>query len=153
MLIEALEEKQIEVISANTDGILVKLHNNKKDTFKQICKEWEKHTQFNLEYNQFVKYARRDVNNYTALTNENKIKNKGIFTPPDLKHDVQAPVIQKMARSHLLYGTDITDYLEENREDLSVYDFLFSFSATKVYEVSLMHGVIPCQKMNYMHVT
>jgi len=96
MLIEACDLKSIEVLSANTDGILVNLKTGlDQQRFKRICEYWEKTTKMNLEYTYYNKYVRRDVNNYTALTNKNKIKNKGIFAIPDIKHDVKAPIITK----------------------------------------------------------
>jgi len=136
MLIEKYHKAGIEVISANTDGIIAKMNEDQQPKAWLANTEWQKETKFMLEYTHYVKYARRDVNNYTALTTDNKTKNKGIFTPPDLKHDVQAPIIQDMARAYLLYGTEVDDYLDEERY-LCVFDFLFSFSAVKGWQMSL----------------
>ena len=133
MLIEACAEKEIEVLSANTDGILIKLMNNQQDLWTKICDWWQRHTRFNLEYSYYRRYARRDVNNYTALTTDNKIKNKGIFTPPDLKHDVQAPIIQTLARRYLLYDEEPVI----NPEELTIKNFIFHFGATSAYQIYL----------------
>ena len=138
MLIEKYAEEYIEVISANTDGVIVKVHNNKYERFGWRNLEWQDQTKMNLEYTYYNQYARRDVNNYTALTTDNKVKNKGAFAPPDLRHDVQAPIIQKMVRAKLLYNEDLTDYLEDNLDELDIYDFLFSFTATKVYDIFIV---------------
>jgi hypothetical protein len=143
MLIEALERYGVEVISANTDGIIIKKPNDQDNgggsdlSFKRLCETWQTQTKMNLEYTYYNEYARRDVNNYTALTTDNKVKNKGIFTPQDLKHDVQAPIIQKMARANLLYGERAVDYLFENKNDLTIYDFLFSFTGVKGWVITL----------------
>jgi len=151
MLIERYAQEQIEVLSANTDGVLIKVHNNNFEKFGKQNLEWEQETKFNLEYNEYVKYARRDVNNYTALTTNNKTKSKGCFNAPDLKHDVQSPVVQKMAKEYLLYGTELTDYLEDNSSDLTIYDFLFSFTGTRVYKIYL--NDIELSKSNRWYVS
>lgn len=141
MLIEKLDMENITVISANTDGIVVYCDRNKEDVFKECCEEWEQQTKLNLEYTHYSRYARRDVNNYTALTTDNKIKNKGAFTPPDIKHDVKAPIIQKVARQVLLYREPIEEAWNHILEECDIYDVLFSFSATKAFEVYLTpHG-------------
>jgi hypothetical protein len=127
MLIEACAEKQIEVLSANTDGIMINLLDHQADDWASICHWWQKHTRFTLEYTHYQTYARRDVNSYTALTIDNKIKNKGVFAPPDIKHDVQAPIIQTLARRYLLYNED----LEINLEQTTIHDFIFHFGANK----------------------
>lgn len=42
MLCEELELNGIEIVSANTDGIVVKLFENKVETFKAITEQWQK---------------------------------------------------------------------------------------------------------------
>ena len=140
MLIERYEINSIEVISANTDGVLVRLDKRQMDTFRRVNDIWQLYTKFNLEYAEYKKYARRDVNNYTAVTTDNKIKAKGIYKGPDLKHDVQAPIVQRMASAYLLNDLEPEEYLNEiigTHLELTIYDYLFSFSATKVFEVFL----------------
>ena len=39
-LCESLELAGIHVVSANTDGIVIKLPYDKIDVYNQICKEW-----------------------------------------------------------------------------------------------------------------
>jgi hypothetical protein len=146
MLIEACTEQEIEVISANTDGILVEIMDHQMDSWHSICNWWQDHTKFDLEYTQYQRYARRDVNSYTALTTDGKVKNKGIFTPPDLKHDVQAPVIQKMTRNYLLYNEEPVI----NREELCIHDFIFHFGANKSFDIYL--NDTPLSKSNRWYV-
>lgn len=138
MLIEQCNLHDIEVLSANTDGIMVRVQNNEeKEWFNNLCNQWMNHTRLNLEYTYYRCIARRDVNNYTALTLDNKIKNKGFFVPPDIKHDVKAPIVQDMARAYLLYNIHPKDYFKENKNELNIYSFLYSFSATNAFNVSI----------------
>jgi hypothetical protein len=137
MLIEACELKGISIKSANTDGILAELKTGQDTLFQKICADWEKQTKLKLEYNSYQRFVRRDVNNYTALTTDGHIKNKGVFTPPDIKHDVQAPIIQKVARLCLLYDEDPGIQLTASVQESDIYDFLFSFSGTKAFQIYL----------------
>lgn len=79
LLIEALEMGGINVISANTDGIVI--HTNKKNKHKinTIIKEWENITNYTLEANEYSLLASKDVNNYIAITKEGKFKTKGLY--------------------------------------------------------------------------
>jgi len=136
MLIEKFDEcKQIEVISANTDGVIFIVDKGYKDKFYELCKEWETHTKLNLEYTNYERYCRRDVNNYTALKQSGKISNKGVFVKPDIKHDVQAPIIADMARNYMLFDLDPSTWLKEHWSKFTIYDFCFYFTATKDFKI------------------
>lgn len=67
MLIEALEEAGIEVISANTDGVTVKCPTPLLETKAQIMAWWQLTTGLGLESKTFKAVYSRDVNNYIAL--------------------------------------------------------------------------------------
>lgn len=66
-LIEAFELNKFEVLSANTDGLLIRLPIDRKGTFDHICKEWEKYSKLTLETEKFEKYCRSAVNDYIAV--------------------------------------------------------------------------------------
>lgn len=67
MLIEALELQGIEVISANTDGVIARCHKNKYETLKRTIEKWEIHTNFKMEETRYKAIYSRDVNNYIAI--------------------------------------------------------------------------------------
>lgn len=52
-LIEAFELNKFEVLSANTDGLLIRLPIDRKGTFDHICKEWEEYSKLTLETEKF----------------------------------------------------------------------------------------------------
>lgn len=81
MLIEDLYLQGIEVISANTDGIIIRTSKNNKDLVNSICKTWEETTGFVLEDTFYIKYIRRDINNFITVKDNGKAKVKGIFIP------------------------------------------------------------------------
>ncbi len=70
---------ELTMLQVNTDGITVKIPKKWQDVYYNICKAWENCTKLSLEYNYYDKMVIQDVNNYTAVTDKGKIKNKGCF--------------------------------------------------------------------------
>jgi hypothetical protein len=83
-LIEQLILNDFEVISTNTDGITCKVLKKREEDYYKVCKEWSINNNFELEYKKYKIYARRDVNNYIALQEDNIIKEKGDFITSNL---------------------------------------------------------------------
>lgn len=67
MLVEKLETNGIHVISANTDGLISRFLPEQETLYTKLCTEWETQTGFGLEYTDYEKYARSNVNNYLAI--------------------------------------------------------------------------------------
>lgn len=67
MLIEWLELNGISVVSANTDGIVVKCPIHLLDLKAEIMAYWEQKTGLGLESVKYKAIFSRDVNNYVAL--------------------------------------------------------------------------------------
>lgn len=84
MLIEWHEHYGISVISANTDGIVIKCPRDKEDISKQLVAEWEKRTNLQMEESLYSAIYTRDVNNYIAVYTNGDIKRKGEFGKADL---------------------------------------------------------------------
>lgn len=70
MLCEELELNGIEVISANTDGIVVKLYENKVNTFNTIANNWKKLTGLDADSEEYKCYINRDID-YWCLNSVN----------------------------------------------------------------------------------
>lgn len=68
MLCESLELAGIEVISANTDGIVVKLHKRNKEKFEQIAQEWKDLTKLDADSEEYKCYINRDIDIIGVLT-------------------------------------------------------------------------------------
>lgn len=91
MLIEMMEDINIDVVSGNTDGIILKYHKSRNEEVRNKIKEWEKTTNFKTEETRYKEVLSRDVNSYIAIKEEegNKdskflderlsIKTKGAF--------------------------------------------------------------------------
>lgn len=83
MLIERLEEYGIAVISANTDGIVLKTPRDKVTLRNSIIAWWETTTGLVTEAKEYRLLASRDVNSYVAIGLDGEAKCKGAFAPPE----------------------------------------------------------------------
>jgi hypothetical protein len=107
MLIEKLSLYGFKVISANTDGIVTIVPKIDRAKYELCCKQWCEQTNFNLEFTEYKKYIRRDVNNYITLKKDNKTKEKGVFVIDNtLQQGVDKPIISKALYRHFINGTD-----------------------------------------------
>lgn len=70
MLIEALEQIGIEVISGNTDGIISKYHKSRHDEVRALIAAWEEWTGYKTEETRYKAVYSRDVNSYVAIKEE-----------------------------------------------------------------------------------
>lgn len=68
MLCESLELAGIEVVSANTDGIVVKLHKKNKVKFEEIADEWKHLTKLDADSEEYKCYINRDIDIIGVLT-------------------------------------------------------------------------------------
>jgi hypothetical protein len=87
MLIEMLELSGIQVVSANTDGIVLKTPRDRVMIRDEVIAWWEKTTALKTEASFYRSIHQRDVNNYIAITEPDKdgkikAKRKGVFAPP-----------------------------------------------------------------------
>lgn len=87
MFIERLELAGINVVSANTDGIVSLVPVEKEAVFQEIVKSMQRDTGFTTEETEYSALYSRDVNNYIAVKvpdkeGKVKLKGKGVFANP-----------------------------------------------------------------------
>lgn len=82
MLIEQMELAGIQVISANTDGILIYCRKDQKEACGKIVAMWEQITGFVTEETKYKAYYARDVNAYLAVKEDNTFKGKNDYYDP-----------------------------------------------------------------------
>ncbi len=89
MLIERLELIGIPVVSANTDGIIIKCPKVRQPEMRDIIAGWEADTGFETEGTNYRAVYSKDVNNYIAVLDkpkkDEKAKTKGAYAPTGLK--------------------------------------------------------------------
>lgn len=122
MLCESLELAGIKVISANTDGIVIKVPARKKQEYDEILEEWSRTTGFELDSEIYDSYICRDVNNYLCRETNGKIAYKGALNPElyirDLSKGYNAPIIAKAVSEYLLNDKDVMETLYECKDIL-----------------------------------
>lgn len=110
MLIERLELAGIEVVSANTDGVVIKPDTDKEALLNSIVQQWEADTGFNTEETRYSALFSRDVNNYVAVMEDGSgFKGKGIFAKPDLKKNPQSRICVDAIGKLLIERTPIQE--------------------------------------------
>jgi hypothetical protein len=83
MLIEAIESCGIAVVSANTDGIVIKCPIDKRGWLDSAISAWERRTGFETEETRYKLLASRDVNSYIAVKENGGVKLKGAYAEPE----------------------------------------------------------------------
>jgi len=82
MLIENLELLKIQVVSANTDGILIWCAKKQQSEYLNIIQQWEEQTGFITEETKYEAIYSRDVNAYLAVKNKKSFKGKNDYYDP-----------------------------------------------------------------------
>lgn len=80
MLIEMVELAAIPVVSANTDGIVIKCPKARYEDLEAVIIIWEETTGFLTEETRYKGIFSRDVNNYIAVKEHGGCKTKGVFS-------------------------------------------------------------------------
>lgn len=107
MLIEALERCGIPVVSANTDGIVIKCPRGEVATLNTIVEKWEKHTGLKTEETIYQALHSRDVNNYIAIKEDGTAKAKGVYGNVSLSKNPQNPICAEAVSKYLTDDVDI----------------------------------------------
>lgn len=84
MLIEKFELNGISVISANTDGVVVRLKRSMENIAEDLVSNWEFETGYEMEKTDYQGLYCRDVNNYVAVKSDGKVKGKGDYAKQEL---------------------------------------------------------------------
>lgn len=101
-LIEKLEP-YCQLVQSNTDGILVKLRDNREQV-ESICHEWMQRTGMVLEFDEYVKVVQRDVNNYIIVAADGSYKSKGGVVKKQSALDYDCPIINEAVVNYFVKG-------------------------------------------------
>lgn len=80
MLAEMFESMSIQVISANTDGVVSCCPQSRYDDMLKAITHWERATGFVTEETRYKAYYGRDCNAYFALKDDDSVKVKGPYS-------------------------------------------------------------------------
>jgi hypothetical protein len=120
MLIETLEGAGIQVVSANTDGIVIYCHKHNQAALSAIIAEWEDITGFNTEETAYTALYSRDINNYLAFKPSGSYKAKGAYADAELS---KTPTAQVCVQA-------VVDYLQL---DIPIETTIRSCSDTRMF--------------------
>lgn len=132
MLIEALEEAGMSVMSANTDGIVTLCEDWQEPIRDEIYAWWQKTCGFDLEYVDYACLASASVNSYYAVSIEKggklKCKRKGLYAGEDISVTPAANVCADAVEQYLLTGKPIEDHI---RGETNMLKFVTVRNASK----------------------
>lgn len=136
MVIESLELAGIHVISANTDGIIVKLYKNKEEQFKSITDKWCESNKMTADSERYKLLITRDINNYLNVQSNNTIEYKGALDPKqylkDLKKGYDAPVVAIAVFEYLVNNVPVMTTLCNHKD---ILDFCKTQNVGRQFEI------------------
>lgn len=121
-LVEELELNGIHVVSANTDGIVLKLPNNKRDVFKEITERWNETNKMGADGEEYKMLVQRDINNYLDLQTNDEVEYKGDLDPhmylKDLTKGFNSPIVAEAVSNYFLNKIPIMESLTKEKNIL-----------------------------------
>ena len=137
MLAEKLTQIGCRIVQANTDGLFVLLKKDIYSKVNSICREWEQLTKLTLEEDRFKAMYQYAINDYFAITEDNKVKEKGMFiTTVKLGKGLTPKIIPKAVISFFKDGIPVEDTIKNCTD---IRDFLMSEKTGKQWHVEYMN--------------
>ena len=107
MLIENIELAGFTVVSANTDGIVIKGYESRVEDLNGVIAYWEAVTGFNTEETEYRALYSKDVNNYVAIKPSGEVKLKGLYAPAGMQKNVTNSICVEAVIEYLRSGTPV----------------------------------------------
>ena len=137
MLAEKLTQIGCRIVQANTDGLFVLLKKDAYSKVNSICREWEQLTKLTLEEDRFKAMYQYAINDYFAITEDNKVKEKGMFiTTVKLGKGLTPKIIPKAVINFFKDGILVEDTIKNCTD---IRDFLISEKTGKQWHVEYMN--------------
>jgi hypothetical protein len=129
MLIEQYECNDINVISANTDGVTIRIRKDLVDKMHEINQWWSEITQYELERTDYKKIIFSTVNDYLAIKTDGEIKKKGDFlTDFELHKNKSARIVPIALEQYFVNNIPIADTIMGCN---NIFDFCLRQKASK----------------------
>jgi DNA polymerase elongation subunit (family B) len=116
MLIESLELNGIQVVSANTDGIVILCDRAKEDLLEELAFDWMLSTSYDLERTDYARIASRDVNNYVAVKLDGKTKGKGVFADIGLSKNPDELIVYKAVAACIAKDVNVEQTIKQSTD-------------------------------------
>ena len=121
-LIESLELEGIHCVSANTDGIIVKIPVEKQDKFKEITEAWNKHNKMSADGEYYKMLVNRDVNSYFDIQTNGDEEFKGDMDPLQYRKNYSRgydmPIVAKAVYEYFANNIPVMETLRNHKDIL-----------------------------------
>lgn len=129
MLIERYELNGIKIISANTDGVTIKVKKDLIPKMHEINKWWCDVTQYVLERTDYTKILFSTVNDYLAIMTDGYVKKKGDFlTDFELHKNKSARIVPIALEQYYVHSIPVKDTIMNHK---NLYDFCIRKNASR----------------------
>ena len=113
------EVEGLEIISLNTDGIMIEFDDSHYDEVIAITNEWQERTGFELEEDKIKKVCQANVNNYILVMEDGTVKTKGgylvrgIAPAGAFNVNNNATIVAKAIVDYFTLGTEVEKTIGE----------------------------------------
>ena len=149
-LIEELELNDIHVISANTDGIVIKLPRDKFNVYKEITTRWNETNKMGADFEEYDLIVSRDVNNYFDIQTDGTIEYKGALDPKqylkELKKGYDMPVVAIAVFNFFVHNIPVMETLKNHKD---ILDFCKTQNVGRQFEV--VYDIYDKGKITHIH--
>jgi hypothetical protein len=129
MLIEKYELNGINVISANTDGVTIRIKKSLIDKMHEINAWWSALTSYELERADYKKIIFSTVNDYIAIKTNGDVKKKGDFvTDFELHKNKSARIVPMALEQYFVHNIPVVDTIKRHS---NIFDFCLRQKASK----------------------
>lgn len=133
MLAEKLTQLGCRIVQANTDGLFVLLKKSIYNSVNKVCREWEQLTKLTLEEERFKAMYQYAINDYFAITEDDKVKEKGMFiTTVKLGKGLTPKIIPKAVINFFKNGVPVEETIKGCQD---IRDFLMAEKTGKQWHV------------------
>jgi hypothetical protein len=121
---DASENRPTQVLSLNTDGILIDVAPGDEERVAAVIKEWEQLTGFEMEQKAVKCYRRLNVNTYIAIGVDGSVKSKGHLNfQPGLDGDPNDLIIAESIAAFMKDGTSVRDTIMAAASERNLFKF------------------------------
>lgn len=129
MLIEAYELAGINVISANTDGVTIRIKKGLIPKMHELNKWWCELTSYELERADYQKIIFSTVNDYLAIKTDGEVKKKGDFlTDFELHKNKSARIVPMALEQYFVRNIPVDTTIKSHN---NIFDFCLRQKASK----------------------
>ena len=153
-MVEAVPE--LVVLQTNTDGITIKIPENKLELIRDVNEQLTKETTLVIEEAFYSKMCIRDVNNYIGIYTDSTpehehIKLKGDFEiDKEFHKDPSMRIVPLAVKDYFVYGIPVEKTIKENRDIFNFCMQLKTNSKSNAYFRHLENGKTVDTKLHRM---